>query len=467
MANWRELDQVTLTGTIEEGVFEPRSLEPYRKPGLPLPLLLPLGADILPLAAIRPFGIEERIEVQRDSGGAMILCRPGKAPAGIILRWPDRRMPAGYEGQWTLEGKADNPIGVAAVAAGHDAPAQSIWVSDPVNVPLADVQGEQTLVLNCPGAGGTARLDAVKLLPARTNPVPAPRGTWVWRKQDWHDDPLAFARKAQAAGWNELAVQVPDQPDGALVELAAALATRGIGYRLLDGDPHMATAAGLRDAVTRFTRLRRWCDANLAVTPNLELDIEPYALPGFAADPDRGWLAWAETVHAIAQAWGTPISVDVPWWMERSLQASAALGSIRASIRDIVVMAYRTDPQRIVDAAESWLGGSGPPVRIAIETGPVAVEASRNYRRSRIGTLKLSDAGTELLSAAEASGPDHAMFAQGRESRIDPNLVSFQAVPERALEVERAITPLLAGWSRFAGFRVHGWDAATRDAPHG
>ncbi|WP_242128323.1 hypothetical protein [Sphingobium sp. Sx8-8] len=467
VANWRELDQLTLTGTIEEGIFQPRSLAPYQPAAPSPPLLVPLGENILPLAAIRPFGTEDRAQIERGAGGATILCRAGKASAGVILRWPDRRLPAAYHGLWRLAGKTGAAIGIAAVAPGQDASAQSIWTSDQVQVPLAKLEGEQTLVLICPAAGGSARLEAVMLVPGQAKPTSAPRGTWIWRERDWHDDPLAFARTAQAAGWNELAIQAPRQPDAALVRLAAALAARGIGYRLLDGDPHMATPPGLRDAVTRFTRLRHWCDANLTTRPVLELDIEPYALPGFAADPGGGWRAWAETVRAIARTWEGAVSVDVPWWMRRSPEALAAIDSIRPSIRDIVVMAYRTDPQLILDAAESWLGTSGPPIRVAIETGPVAMEASRNYRRADSGTLKLSDSGAELLSSPEISAPDHAMFAQQQENRTDPVRISFHGFPERAAQVEQAITPLLGGWPGFAGFRVHGWDAAVEGKTNG
>lgn len=284
------------------------------------------------------------------------------------------------------------------------------------------------------------------------------RGTWVWRERDWHGDPLAFARHAAAAGWTELAIQAPARPDAALARLAAALAERKIGFRLLDGDPAMATAEGRAEAVRRFARLRRWCDDHLAARPLLELDIEPYALPGFAADPEAGWQDWARTVQAIAAAWGGPVAVDVPWWMRRSPQGHAALGKARASIREIIVMAYRTDPQLILDAAESWLAEAGPPVRIAIETGPVAQEAERLYRRAPSGTLKLSDAGAELLAAPEAAGPAAFTFALVRETRTDPARISFHGAPSRAAEAERALLPLLSGWPGFAGFRLHGWE---------
>nr|WP_140404543.1 hypothetical protein [Sphingomonas sp. CDS-1] len=459
MTNWREVERLTLSGTIEAGVFRPAALAPERADAPPLPLLVPIGANILPLADVRPFGTEERVRVERDGNGLRIRCQAGRAPAGAVLRWPDRRLPRTYRGHWRLEGRADAAIGVSALPLRRDAPAipAAHWTDRPAIIPFTDRQEEQMLVLTCPDRDVSARLDAVTLTPAGAGPNG--RGTWIWREQDWRADPIGFARRAAAAGWTELAIQAPARPDSALARLAAALTERGIGFRLLDGDPGMATAEGRAEAVRRFAHLHRWCDDHLATRPLLELDIEPYALPGFASDP-AGWQGWAESVQAVAQAWGGAVAVDLPWWMRRSPEGAAALETALASIHEIIVMAYRTDPQLILDAAESWLGEAGPPVRIAIETGPVAQEATRLYRRAPSGTLKLSDVGAELLATSEASGPSAAAFALMRENRTDPTRISFHGAPSRAAETERALMPLLSGWPGFAGFRVHGWEVS-------
>ncbi|WP_336952591.1 hypothetical protein [Sphingobium aromaticivastans] len=472
VTDWREVERLTLFGTIEAGAFRPAALAPERAAAPSLPLLVPIGANLLPLADVRPFGVEERVAVERSGDALLIRCRAGRVPSGVVLRLPDRRLPRAYRGQWRLEGEGDAAIGVDVLPVGEDASAvpAALWKDGRAMIPLTERQGEQVLVLTCPAADASARLDAVTLEPVPFSAPRAPafagargagfnaRGTWVWRERDWHGDPLAFARRAAVAGWTELAIQAPAQPDVALARLAAALAERKIGFRLLDGDPAMATAEGRAEAVRRFARLRRWCDDHLAARPLLELDIEPYALPGFAADPEAGWQDWARTVQAIAAAWGGPVAVDVPWWMRRSPQGHAALGKARASIREIIVMAYRTDPQLILDAAESWLAEAGPPVRIAIETGPVAQEAERLYRRAPSGTLKLSDAGADLLAAPEAAGPAASTFALVRETRTDPARISFHGAPSRAAEAERALLPLLSGWPGFAGFRLHGWE---------
>ncbi|AEG51012.1 hypothetical protein Sphch_3417 [Sphingobium chlorophenolicum L-1] len=481
--DWREVERLTLSGTMEADMFRPAAIAPEREAAPPVPLLAPMGVNLLPLADIRPFGIEERVTAERDGEGLRIRCRTGRAAAGLVLRWPDRRLPRGYRGQWRLEGRlegrADTRIGVEILPVGQDASAApaALRADGPSVLPLADQPGEQALVLICPGTDASAMLDAVILEPV---PVNAPggagarsgevarsgasdaRGTWVWQERDWHGDPSGFARRAAEAGWTELAIQAPAMPDASLARLAAALAEWGIGFRLLDGDPAMATAEGRGGAARRFARLRRWCDDHLAARPLLELDIEPYALPGFAADPVAGWQGWAQTVQAVAGAWGGPVAVDVPWWMRRSSEGAAAIDSARAAIREIIVMAYRTDPQLVLDAAESWLAQDGPPVRIAIETGPVAREATRLYRRAPSGTLRLSDAGAELLAAPQAAGPSDAMFALVRESRTDSARISFHGAPARAVEAERMLAPLLSGWPGFAGFRVHGWEA-----PHG
>lgn len=464
--NWREVEQVTLSGTLEAGTFHPVSIAPAQPPASPVPMLVPIGEELLPLADIRPFGREERVEIHRVGHQTIIRCRPGQAPAGVLLDWPDRRWPRSFGGLWRLDGQAGANMGISAVRPGEDAPAPpaATWIGGPLTLPVA-AGADQRLVLICPATGASARLDTVTLMPA-SDRLPDARGSWIWREQDWRADPSGFVRRAAAAGWTELAIQAPARPDAALTHLAAALADQGITFRLLDGDPAMATPDGIGGAMARFAQLRRWCEDHLAVRPVLELDIEPYAHPGFAADPSAGWHAWAEAVRAIAGFWGGAVAVDLPWWMRRSPMASAALEKASPSIAEIIVMAYRTDPQLILDAAEGWLAGAGPPVRIAIETGQVAAEATRTYRRAASGTLRLSDAGAELLGEDAPADPSGAFFALMEESRTDPARISFHGALSRAGEVERTIRPLLAGWPRFAGFRAHGWDA-TQEKPHG
>jgi hypothetical protein len=455
---WREAEWIEVHGTMDDGIFRPDSVMITQPSGAASPSLIPLGENIAALARPRPFGVEERVDIRAEGGGIGIDCKPGSAPAGVMLSWPGFRLPAGYHGQWLLTGRSDGNIAVTQIRTGEDAPAlpAGYWEGEGLSIAFIE-QHRQTLVLACPAEGASARLDSLMLAPATSSTAALGRGSWVWREEDWCSDPGGFAEAAAAAGFNELAVQVPAKADAVLAQLIDALEQRGIKMRLLDGDPSMATPAGLEAAVARINELRRWLAKHGAPQSLvLELDIEPYSQPGFAADPDKGWRGWAVAVRKLSAAWGGPVAVDVPWWMQKSSAGILAAQAASSSISEFVVMAYRTDPQLILDAAEPWFRG-GKAVQVAIETGPVAIEATQSYRRATQGTLRLSDRAVELLPTARQTERGEAVYKLEAQTVTQPGRISFHGETDRAIEVERKLSPILQGWPNFRGFRLHGW----------
>lgn len=464
--DWQEAKSLDVHGVMEQGAFRPTAVHIHREDNASPAALLALGTNILPLAKWRAFGVEERVEARASGGPVKIMCRAGRAPAGLTLRWPDRRFPAGFHGKLRLTGTSDVPMGIALIAEGQDAPASADgkWTGGPIAIPLPERPERHVLVITCPTEGGSAQIDRLAIEPTDDRPPVTARGTWVWDERAWGSDPASFADAAASAGWTELAIQAPAAPGMALALLARALKGHSITLRLLDGDPAMATAEGLKRALPRLDRLRRWCEDHLGdqSLPMLELDIEPYGSPAFATDPASGWRGWTAAVRALATAWGQPVAVDVPWWMRGSPGGEGALTEAVASVAELVVMAYRTDPQLILDAVEPWLAPGSPAVRVAIETGPVSPEVTRRYRRSAHGTLRVSDAGTALLARARPATPGEAMFELAGEDVTDPTRVSFHHSPLAAVRTEKRLVRLLAGWRSFAGFRIHGWSAADR-----
>ena len=455
---WREAESIEVHGTMNDGVFRPDAIAIAEPPGVAAPALVPLGENILGLAQPRPFGVEERVVIRKEGGQVVIDCQPGNSPAGLILRWPDFRLPTGYQGQWLLKGRSDGEIAVTPVRAGEDAPVApaGYWKDEALSLAFIE-HADQALVLACPAAGASALLQSVTLAPAVSSASVPARGTWIWREEDWRPDPEDFAEAAAGAGFAELAVQVPAKADAAFARLIGALGKRGVELRLLDGDPSMATPDGLKRAVGRLSHLRSWKVRHGAPhSLMLELDIEPYGLSGFAADPERGWRGWAVAVQALAAAWGGPVAVDVPWWMQKSPAGAAAVRAASSAIREFVVMAYRTDPQLILDAAEPWFG-HGKAVQVAVETGPVAAEVTQTYRRASRGTLRLNDSAVALFPAAREVESDEAVYALQAQTITYPARVSFHGAADRAVEVERKLSPILRGWSNFRGFRLHGW----------
>ena len=149
------------------------------------------------------------------------------------------------------------------------------------------------------------------------------------------------------------------------------------------------------------------------------------------------------------------MDVDVPWWMLGAPGGASALRNARTSIGTIVVMAYRTEPQLILEAAEPWLA-TGVPVKIAVEAGEVATEVQRTYRRSPAGALAINGGHAALHSAPIAGTEGVATFSLAGETRTRPDRVSFYGRDAERVAAERTILPFLTAWPNFRGFRIHG-----------
>jgi hypothetical protein len=313
-------------------------------------------------------------------------------------------------------------------------------------------------VVACPSEAGD-----ILLVDARIEPVGGTatrRGSWVWDAADAIRDPAGFVRRLVALGLDEIALQPPADPRE-ILPVARALAASGIALHLVEGDPDMIRPDGLARTLERVRGLRDTVQT-LSGNPaaRLELDIEPYGRPDYALDAAAAWRSWALAVEAIAHAWRGPVDVDVPWWMPGAPGGEAALTYARASIGTIVVMAYRTEPVSILEAAEPWLARAQP-VKIAIEAGEVASEVQRTYRRAPAGELVVSGDHGALYAAPHAGVEGAATFALIGETRTRPERVSFYGRDAERRQAERVILPLLKAWPNFEGFRVHGLPTVT------
>ncbi|MDP5277941.1 hypothetical protein Q9Q95_03315 [Sphingomonas sp. DG1-23] len=454
---WADAETLVLQGTERDGNFVPKSLSlPERETDSPgRPRLLPLTGELLPLLRPRIFGVEERVAATAEAGGLHIRCGAGSRPAGVVLEPTGYRFPRNMAGDLVLNGEASVPVGLSLVAPGGDAPAppQTSFSGGRAALPLGP--DASALVVSCPFSANEIIFRGARIEPAGG---PAVRyGSWVWDAAEAIRNPAAFVDHLAALGLGDIAIQPPADP-GDILPVARALSASGIAAHFVEGDPDMIEPDGLARALERVGRLRRAAQRLRSAHPpvRLELDIEPYGRADYGRDPTAAWRRWASAVEAIARSWGEPVDVDVPWWMLGAPGGVAALTSARASIDTIVVMAYRTEPQLILDAAEPWLA-LGMPVKIAVEAGEVATEVQRTYRRAPAGELVISDGRAVLQPAPVARARGAATFSLTRETRTRPDRVSFYGRDAERGAAERTILPFLKGWSNFRGFRVHGF----------
>lgn len=452
---WSTAEELVLHGTLQDGVFVPQGLALPEREAPGVPPLLPLVGDILPTLRARAFGVEERAGLIVGERSVRLLCSAGQRPAGIVIDAPGRHFPRGMRGYLLASGQArGGTVGLSLVRPGGDAPEppQTLFRDGKATVPL--VQDASTLVVTCPSEAAELTIERVQLVP--DGRAAARRGSWIWDAANAIRDPSAFAADIAAAGLDEIAIQAPAAPS-ALASVARALAASGIAWYLVEGDPDMIKPGGLARSLARIRLLRRMRQGlpGRDAPVRLELDIEPHGLADYALDPRAAWRDWAVAVNAIARAWGHPVDIVVPWWMEIAPGGTAALAAVHGSIGTVVVMAYRTEPQLILEAAEPWLA-KGLPVKVAIESGSVAPEVQRSYRRASAGTLVVTEDRAVLNDVPVARAAGAETFLLTGEIRTRSERVSFHKRDDERRAAERAILPFLGGWVNFAGLRVHG-----------
>jgi len=442
---------------------------------------MPLAVDILPMLDIRPFGDEERGGVDRRADRVSLTCRPGEKPAGFLFRHPGRTLPAstglsvrvrvGTDGRGWLLGFSD------AGRQRREDPLLLGSLEEAVTErPLPDLPRDGpdfSVTVTCPPAGGTLDVSAIELAPrapARTTETAA----WMWRPSAWREASAdLFERLARhKAGVVYITVPLGDgaveQADG-LGDFIAAAAARGIAVWAVFGDPH----AVLPSERPRFERWARLYAAYNAASPpgrrlaGLQLDIEPYLLPGYSQDAPAWDAAYVETVNAIATAAaGLPVEVAVPVWFGSSLRLGRILDRLAPEIGSIAVMDYRTDTGRIVDGALPFLAWGAEKrrgVRIAVEFGPLPDEEIRIYRPADTGDGELwrvpLDGGDALVlldrPARNPAGPALSFIG----GSIAPGrALTFHGDWDRAPELLRALEAEMKPWPSFLGMAIHGMD---------
>jgi hypothetical protein len=125
-------------------------------------------------------------------------------------------------------------------------------------------------------------------------------------------------------------------------------------------------------------------------------------------------------------------------------------------------MAYRSDPAAIGAITEpllSWGVTAGKPVRIALESGPVAPESEERFRPAATGRLAVRQAEGRphaLLLEQEGQVPDAQMFASQGRATVEPARISFLGDEAQMVRTARQLRAAFGAWSSFQGISYHG-----------
>ena len=476
--------RIVLEGLATEDGFRPTAVSfPERGPGRRASTALVPGSDILPLLDIRPFGLEERVDYSSSGEGLTMRCMPGRQPAGLVLGSGSLHFPRGLRSELIVSADTKGDIGISVVEAGADAPAEPMAMlgagQAALTVPLARWSAEpqlHDLVLTCPPSASAAVIRSIVI--GQEQPVEPERaaGTWIWQPEVWGRGADAVAASARTTGLQRVYLQLRIE-DGivaqsrALAALVERLGRDGVEVHAVEGDPAMAIEAGRENALARVAAIARYqADApRQARLAGLQFDIEPYLLEAYSRDAGALWREWAESIGLLAQEWGAPLSVVVPFWMRGEDFGLAALDSARSAISQVVVMAYRTAPEEVFVLSEPWLSwGSAHdlPIAIALENGWLPTELHQTYVRSKTGTLILSyrnGEGQVTLLSDHIREPDEGFaYALSHEVRVKASRISFMNNRRQLADARSRLSRLLGAWSSFDGLMLHELDGPER-----
>ena len=470
---------ILLYGAVGKKPFAPSShdLPQPDRPGVQPPRRpVPLRANLLADARVRPFGVEERVRVTHADGRLRLECGAGQRAAGVLIDGPwqlplaELRLAVRYSAGGAFALQAADAASAARETAWPlgelDGAAREAALPLPAGL---DRAGWRQFVLLCPSSAATLALDRLALEPVAGKPQP--RASWIWERTAWRDDADALLAWAGREAIRELFIVVP--LDGAAVREPARLAAfvrragrAGIAVTAVEGDPHMVLPT---QRAATSDRALAYAAYNRAVAPDerlraMQFDVEPYLLDDAVLDPkarDHEYLAMAQALHAAAG--GMPLEFVVPfWWWDKD----ALLAGLARSSDGLAVMDYRTDPDDIVRFAVpflDWGSRHGKRVRIALEAGRVAPELQRRYVRAdagEAGSLLLARAGEASVlvllreQVKEASG---TLYRLSGERTLDGSATSFHSDRARLRGLLPGLERDFSAWSSFGGIALHGW----------
>jgi len=461
------------------GRLEVSEIEPWPAASAPVPPILP-GDSLLPAARTIVFGAEERMALSRADNGAVVLeCRPGEAPAGLVLSLSGR-LPAGARTTLAVDytaapgftlGAADESLRRREdVALLGDLPPQEATARRELAIPLdhLDARSALSLTVVCPGEGGFLRLERIALS-ATLATASQSRAAWAWQPERWLQDGTVLIGEARARGIDTLYVTVPivdgqvaDAPT--LGRFITEAGRAGIAVWAVEGDPHAVLSREREGFVARTGALAAYnsaTDTDSARLAGVQYDIEPYLVPGYGLDRAAWDAAYLDTLARLKAAARMPVTAAVPFWFAGEGR-QAFLDQLARVVDGVAVMAYRSDAAAVAALAEpflAWGAGQGLPVHVALESGPLPDEERTRFQPAAKGTLWHLDLGGRpilLWLDHERTNPHGPAFTAVDDQLLPGRRLSFAGDEVRLEETSRRLETVLRAWSSFAGLALHG-----------
>ncbi len=296
-------------------------------------------------------------------------------------------------------------------------------------------------------------------------------GFWVWRYRAAVADPEPVLTACRRQGCSRVFLQMPSlsDDDGIWVAYARFFThahTGGVEAFALDGYPEaIQEPRALADKIQRLLHL-----VEPRALAGVQLDIEPYLLPGFLGD-ESGPRRYVECIDVLKEAIGgrTRLSMVIPFWLTSLTIGGRPLAyAVMDRVDEVAVMSYRTNLEELKDIADDTLRYGdliGSSVWLAVETTPMPVEHRvllRRDSRSDRADAVLDYDGRRLeltpFSAVVADGHRREWFRVHHRITVRPERITFAG--RSRSDVSSAVKTLRDTLSHrsFAGVMIHDLD---------
>lgn len=438
------------------------------------------AVNMLDALNTRQFGVEERAQWQAPS---RLTCQPGTRPAGVVLQansnWPDDspqhlRVQASGSGLFTIAiADSDRLRSESVVPIGRTALRDN---SELFNYQLpASGQPWRAISIVCPNVAATITLESVELVPGNlvSEAEQTNRSAWFWSPQRWREQQDRLLNIAVEEALDTLYITIPVSADGevdrsAVAEFVAAASEQDIAIWPVIGDRNDVLPSS-RPAL--LNRLRAYVNYNESVSEEarlqgIQLDVEPYLLPGFTADPEYWRNQYLVMLQDARAAIGSDLALDlvVPvWWGSSPQWGTEFLNQLTPLNVSLTVMNYRTEHERLRDESVPflvWAQLQQTPVRMALETGSLGSEIRRAFeRRTRHGELwqfQIDSQFVLILFSQVQTGLSGQAFEAVDDSLYSATNLTFNGQQEAMNRAADYLQQQFSDWQYFSGIALHG-----------
>ncbi|MDR4478591.1 MAG: hypothetical protein R3B37_02410 [Nitrospira sp.] len=458
---------------------------PQTVPPLPYRPFVPILELSSALGEARSFGPCLGQATKSDQGIDLQWTAEGKRRCGqrITLRQAGLPMDLMSYQRLRLRGRADGQVAVALDdLAGYrredNVPLATVSGPFDISVPLKeigrrlDLRYVTALVVSAETERAQISFDRIELARELSGDRhPGGIGFWVWNYRAAVENPETMLATCRTQGCSRVLIQMPSQSDDeglwrAYAQLLTTVRGSGIEALALDGypeaiqEPHI-----LADKIQRLLQL-----VEPGTLSGVQLDIEPYLLPGFLGD-EAQLRRYVETIETLKSAIGgrTRLSMVMPFWLTNPTIGGRPLAYAVMDLADeVAVMSYRTDLDEVQDIAEDILRYGeviGTPVWLAVETTALPVEQHvvlRRYERPGQADALLNYDRRLLqwtpIPETQAASPHQEWFRIHHRFTVKPESLTFAG--RSKTEVSMAVKRMLDTTQQhsFAGVIIHDLD---------